>query len=435
MRRFSLSRRAVLRGAGSVAIALPWLEVMEPLKSSRAAAALARRFVAVYTPGGTVLDNWSVPEGSPLATLSPILAPLGVVADKLTVVQGLTMKCAVGEQNQAGMIGFLTGCAQERNGQAVPNASLDLELAAQLGQPVLYQAVRWATGAQDGGQSAAANTVSYRKGGSTFELNQPAIDPQATWNSLFGELPPSTHSAWQKSILDSVLGRYNKLAQQLGGADRRRLEQHAERLRSIEKGVKESCLPPELVDTSDYDPAAGAEQALATDAAIPKVGKLMMDMLVAALSCNLSNVATLQWADSRAAYTLPWLDLPGGQVQNYYEGNGGFDPASMTKIGTWYSTQHAYLLQQMASIDLGGHSLLDESVVLFGSQVQSPATHVKTDMPFLLAGGGGGLQGGRALVYQGESHNDLLVSILKLFGDPRSTFGDASFCSGALSGL
>lgn len=87
------------------------------------------------------------------------------------------------------------------------------------------------------------------------------------------------------------------------------------------------------------------------------------------------------------------------------------------------------------SLDVGGRSLLDDSVVLFGSHLQNPATHVKTDMPFLLAGGGGGLQGGRALAYQGQSHNDLLVSILNLFGDPRTTFGDARFCSGALSGV
>lgn len=434
MKRFSLSRRAVLRGAGSVAIALPWLEAMQPLKSVRAAGAPARRFVAVYTPGGTVLEKWSVSAG-PISTLGPILSPLTVVADKLTIVQGLTMKCAVGEQNQAGMIGLLTGCAQERSGQAVPNGSLDLVLAAQLGAPPLYQAVRWATGTQDGGKPGPANTVSYRAAGSSFELNPPAVDPQATWKSLFGALPPGADVAWKKSILDSVLGRYNKLAQQLGTADRRRLEHHAELLRSIETGIRDSCSPPVLVDTSDYEPAAGPAQSAATDAAIPKVGKLMMDMLVAALSCNLTNVGTLQWADSRAAYTLPWLDLPGGQVQNYYEGNGGFDQASMTKIGTWFSTQHAYLLGQMASVDMGGHSLLDESVVFFGSQVQSPATHAKTDMPFLLAGGGGGLQGGRSLRYQGESHNDLLVSILNLFGDTRTTFGDPSYCAGPLSGV
>jgi hypothetical protein len=140
----------------------------------------------------------------------------------------------------------------------------------------------------------------------------------------------------------------------------------------------------------------------------------------------------MQWADSRAAYTLPWLDLPGGEVQNYYENGGGFDRASMTKIFTWYSTQHAYLLEQMAKVDLGGRTLLDESVVFFGSQQQSPATHAKDHMPFLLAGGGGGLKGGRMSSFEGRSHNDLLSSLANLFGDTRTTFGDVEYCSAPL---
>lgn len=434
MKRLQLSRRAVLRGAGSVAIALPWLEVMEPLKSSRAAEPAARRFVAVYTPGGTVLENWT-PEASSLEKLSPILDPLSSVKNKLTVLQGLTMKAAQGEQLQAGMIAWLTGCAQLRNGEAIPNASLDQVLATKLGSSVLYQAVRWATGPRDAGQASTNNIVSYGTDGRDFTLTQPGIDPQATWQRLFGALPQVPDARWQTSILDSVIGRYAKLSQQLGAADRRRLERHADLLRSIEQGVQASCVVPERSDTSDYDPAAGPAQDLLTDAAIPRVGKLMMDMLVAALSCDLTKVAILQWADSRAAYTLPWLDLPGGEVQNFYENNGSFDAASMTKIFTWYSTQHAYLLEQMAAVELGGHTLLDESVVFFGSHLQSPATHARDDMPFLLAGGGGGLKGGRALSYGGASHNDLLVAILNLFGDTRTSFGDPAYCSGALPGL
>ena len=429
MKRFRLSRRAVLRGAGGVAIALPWLEIMEPLKSSRAADAAAKRFVAVYTPGGTVLDDWIT---TSIAQLSPILAPLSGVSQHLVVLNGLTMKCAVGEQLQAGMVGLLTGCAQTRNGRAVPNASLDQVLAQKLGSSVLYQAVRWATGA-DAGMASDNNILSYGVAGSDFTHAPPAIDPAATWQRLFGKLPAGSDGAWKKSILDSVLGRYAKLARQLGSADKQRLETHMELLRSLERGIKEHCLPPVLVDTSDYDAAAGGAQDVVTDAAIPKVGKLMMDMLVMALSCDLTNVGVMQWADSRAAYTLPWLDLPGAEVQNYYENNGGFDPASMTKIFTWYSSQHAYLLDQMAKVDLGGKSLLDESVVFFGTQQQSPATHLKDHMPFLLAGGGGGLKGGRVSSFEGESHNDLLTSIANLFGDTRTTFGDLEYCQAPLS--
>jgi hypothetical protein len=89
----------------------------------------------------------------------------------------------------------------------------------------------------------------------------------------------------------------------------------------------------------------------------------------------------------------------------------------------------------MDAVDMGGHTLLDESVVYYGSHLQNVATHQKTNMPFLLAGGGGGLRPGRFLKYGGRSHNDLLVSILNLFGDTRTTFGDPEYCEGPLSGL
>ncbi|HEX2874950.1 MAG TPA: DUF1552 domain-containing protein [Polyangiaceae bacterium] len=427
---FRLSRRAVLRGAGSVAIALPWLEAMQPLPSAQAAAAPARRFVAVYTPGGTVLDAWTP---SSITELSPILAPLSSVRERLVVLKGLALKCAVGEQLQAGMIAWLTGCRQTRNGVAIPNASIDQVLAQASGKPALYQAVRWGTRPSDAGKPSAHNTVSYGASDADFRFVQPELDPAATWERLFGKLPAGSDTAWKQSILDGVMARYAKLSAKLGGADRQRLEKHLELVRSLEQNLQSHCSPPEAPDVSDYVP--GVVEDPATDAAIPVVGKLMMDMLVMALACELTNVATLQWADAWAAYTLPWLELPGGRVQNYYENNGGYDVASMTKIFTWYSTQHAYLLSQMANVDLGGHSLLDESVVFFGSQQQSPATHAKTDMPFLLAGGGGGLKQGRVLDFAGQSHNDLLVSLLNLCGDPRTVFGDAEYCSGPLAGL
>ena len=120
---------------------------------------------------------------------------------------------------------------------------------------------------------------------------------------------------------------------------------------------------------------------------------------------------------------------------HFYQHDGGFKPVECQKIYTWYSQQHAYLLQQLDAVDLGGHSLLDESVVFFGSEIQDPPSHSRVNVPFLLAGGGGGLRGGRWLKHQNDSHNDLLVSILNLFGDPRQTFGDPKFCTGPLPGI
>jgi hypothetical protein len=89
----------------------------------------------------------------------------------------------------------------------------------------------------------------------------------------------------------------------------------------------------------------------------------------------------------------------------------------------------------MDAVDMGGHSLLDESVVFFGSELQEPPSHAKTDMPFMLAGGGGGLKGGRWLQHGGQSHNDLLTAIINLFGADRMTFGDVNYCNAPLTNL
>jgi hypothetical protein len=157
----------------------------------------------------------------------------------------------------------------------------------------------------------------------------------------------------------------------------------------------------------------------------------MMDMMVMALACDLTAVGTMQWSDAECEYSLPWLGLAG--TQKFYMNDGGYQPSECEQIATWYYQQHAYLLQSMAGVDMGGHSLLDETVVFLGSDVQHPASYARTDMPFLLAGGG--LRTGRWLSYDHVSHNDLLVSLLRLFGGTETTFGDAKYSVGPLANL
>jgi len=455
MNKLRLTRRSVIKGAGGLAIALPWLEAMTHRRSARAAApAVApKRFLAVYTPGGTVrrgsIGDRYTPTGTETAfTLSPILAPLEPVKSSVIVVDGLHLKCGDQsmfnvEQLQGGMTGWLTGLVQPGAGNWVKGPSIDQVLAPRLsaGKPLpsLPMAVRWGTG-KSHGKVTALDTCTF-EGADPFRPIMPRLDPVDIWKTLFNT-PAPTGNAWDKSILDAVDKRYTRLAQRLGAADRQRLEAHLERIRDLEKrvgSVAGACAAPTLVDTSDYNPTSGLNSAddgsitdLRTDAAIPKVGKLLMDMMVMALACDLTAVGFLQWCDSDAKYTAPWLNLP--QTHYFYENGGGYRPAELERLYTWYTAQHAYLLQQLAGVDMGGHSLLAETVVFFGTEVENPADHTKRNMPFLLAGGG--LRTGRWIRYPGDTpHNNLLVSLLNLFGDPRTTFGDPRCCTGALPDL
>jgi hypothetical protein len=462
MRTRRLSRRAVLRGAGGIAIALPWLEIMGLPRLARAADP-AKRFVSVYTPGGTVIDNgagenrWR-PTGSETDfTLSPILAPLEPIRQKLLVMDGLRMASALGEQHQAGIIAWLTGTTQSGDGYS-GGPSIDQVIASRLA-PMGYSrasiqlAVRWGTG-KSHGLLHPINAANYEDN-EAFDPIPPRLDPQEIFDSFFGTLDPTTgpeaalRIERKKSILDFVDRRYDSLAQGLGTADKQKIDQHLTKIRELENALDNGvvagdvCQVPTHVDTSDYNPTTGLESADdgsvldgSTDAAIPKVGTFLMDMLVMALACEITPVASLQWTDTEAKHTFPWLGL--NQHHHFYQHDGGFRPVECEQIMTWYSQQHAYLLQAMDAVDMGGHTLLDESVVFFGTELAQPPTHSKADMPFLLAGGGGGMRGGRFLRNEGiadDSHNNLLVAILNLFGDERQTFGTPEFCSGPYVGL
>ncbi|AUX19666.1 hypothetical protein SOCEGT47_001180 [Sorangium cellulosum] len=458
MSQFRLSRRAVLRGAGAIAIALPWLEIMGTERAAHAQAAPAKRFLAVYTPGGTVLDRWRPTGTETKFTLSPILEPLAPVQDRLLVVDGLDMKSGLGEQHQAGIIAWLTGTPQAGaagraygSGPSVDQVIADRISAGQKAKASLQLAVRWATG-KSHGLLSPMNVANFESS-APYNPIPPRLDPVEIFTDLFGTLNPGAGNdaalrlARKKSILDFLDRRYASLSARLGAADRQKIDQHLTKIREIEQGLSSAptaagaCRAPTLVDTSDYNPRTGLNSAdngsikdTSTDAAIPKVGKLMMDMLVMALACDITAVGTLQWSDTEAKHTFPWLNL--SEHHHFYQHDGGFKPAECERICNWYSKQHLYLLQEMEKVDMGGgRSLLDESVVFFGSELSDPPSHKKNNMPFLLAGGGGGLRTGRWVRYQNLPHNNLLVSILNLFGDLRTTFGSPEHCTGPLTNL
>lgn len=462
MTRLRLPRRALLRGAGTIAIALPWLEVMGTPRLARAAS-FARKFVTVYTPGGSVIDDgfgenrWRPIGTERDFTLSPILAPLEPIRHKLLVVDGLAMRSAVGGIHESGMIAWLTGTPQTGGGRYAAGPSIDQVIASRLGGQAalssLQMAVRWATGKSHG--LLHPINAAHFEDNDTFSPIPPRLDPQEIFSDLFGTLDPDTAAdalarrERKQSILDFVDRRMSGLLPRLSARDQQKIDQHLTKLRELEQSLgnvavaSEVCSIPTAVDTSDYDPFSGNNSAddgsirdVSTDEAIPKVGKFMMDMLVMALACEITPVVSLQWSDTEAKHTFPWLGLD--QHHHFYQHDGGFRPAECEQIAIWYSEQHAYLLQELDAIDMGGHTLLDETVVFFGSELGQPPTHAKEDMPFLLAGGGGGLRGGRFLRNAGladPSHNNLLVAILNLFGDERQVFGDPQYCSGPLTNL
>lgn len=472
MAKLQLNRRSLLTGAGSIAIALPWLEAMGETRTARAQSAPVplKRFITIYQPGGTVRsgdrgDRYT-PTGNETAfELSPILAPLEPFKNRMVVLDGLDLRCGDQsmfnvEQHQGGSVGWLTGAIQPGSLNYPKSPSLDQVLAARLSTGLAYNslelAVRWATG-KSHGKISAINAMFFQAAAPHAPI-PPRLDPQDVFDTLFGSIMPGTGGGApavntallrKKSILDYVDKKYVALSSKLGASDKARLDEHLTKLRDLEKRLEVqppttspgACQAPALVDTSGYDPTSGLNSSdngsikdSQTDARIPEVGKFMIDLMVMALACDLTGVASLQWSDTEAKHTFPWLKL--SEHHHFYQHDGGFRPAECEAIAHWYSQMHAYLLERLSAVDLGGHSLLDESVVLFGSELSHPPTHAKTNMPFLLAGGDGKtLKTGRWVKYGGLPHNKLLTALCNLYGDERTSFGDSKLDSAPLTGL
>jgi Protein of unknown function (DUF1552) len=461
-----IDRRTFLRGAGGVAIGLPLLEAMLPPRRATAAAdAPPRRFLVFFKPGGTVMDNWR-PNGTETNfTLGSIQQPLLSFKDRLVILDGVDLKItAIGEghPHSKGMGGVLTGrelpfgpyetCQGTAGFPAGP--SVDQVIAAKIGQGTKFRsvevAVNWPTDQRDGGKAAPTNCISFSGPGQPVP---PSIDPKAVFDRLFAEVGAdpdllALERAKSKSILDSVMAEYDALTPRVGQADRAKLDEHLSRIREIEialtAGANETtgaCVKP-AVPTPLGDPNAGREgdpgdpeqKNPSLDARMPELGKAMMDLLVMALACDLTRVGSMQWTDSQAYNTFPFLELYDGH--HSYQHAHGYQPDALTTIDTWYMTQFAYLLQRLVDVRENGVSLLDNTSVLYASEIQHPNSHEQFSMPFLIAGdAGGAFRTGRYLKYDGVPHNNLLVSLMNAYGIPDATFGNPDYCTGALPGL
>jgi hypothetical protein len=474
-----IHRRTLLRGAGGVAIGLPFLSAMLAPGKSHADDSTPKRFIVFFTPGGTLLDRWR-PTGSERSfTMQSMMAPLAPYQEKLVFVDGLDLSITQignGHPHARGIGGVLTGRellpgnynTNGGNAGFAAGASIDQVIAASISQglrfPSLEVSAGWSTGIAAGGQPHPGNILNYqapsRSGGQATPV-PPATDPLTTLERVFAGVGDDAEEnakrlQWDKSILDGVKDDYERISAKLGSEDRAKLEAHLAVIRDIELGldqmVSETCSAPTSVDpTPGYydDPVAegisrgdidGGNTAITTGAKVPIKGKVMTDLLVAALTCDLTRVGTMQWSDGEAKFMLGFLkDSNGESLKDHHHGyqhDRGFQPQALELIYHFYAENLAYLLERLDSVQESNGTLLDNSLVLAVSEIQMPETHAQNNMPFILAGNAGGaLETQRWLRVPSQPHNNLLVSILNVFGIPDTTFGHPDFCTGPLTGL
>lgn len=439
-----LSRRALLRGAGGIALALPFLDAMA---DSASAGPFPKRLIVFFTGLGTVKSAWSPTGTEADFTLGEILAPLAPFQDKLLVLEGLDMESAYhgpGDPHQQGIAQALTGTELEE-GDLFPYAcnpsakvgwgggiSVDQFLAKEIGQGTKLASLELGVQVQ---YANVSSRISYLGPGQPVP---PEDDPRAAFARLFTDLSADPESlarlrAHRRQVLDAVMDDYGDLRGRLGGSDRAKVEHHLEAVQEIEKRLD----APGLIGGACAIPTLGDPLEPYVNDSYPALGRLQMDLLTMAFACDLTRVATLQWASTQAGKVFTWLGH--NETHHQLSHSSTSDPVrqgQLIDIGKWHAEQLAYLLGKLAAVQEGTGTLLDNTLVLWCTDIAVGQTHARRDMPYVLAGGAGGaLETGRYLRYSGDYHNNLLVSICNAMGVGVTSFGNPLYCTGKLTGL
>ena len=439
-----LSRRHFLRGAGGVAVALPFLGAMSETAS---AAPFPKRFIAFFTGLGHVKSAWTPSGTGTDFTLGPVLSPLAQHQAQLLVLSGLDMESAYhgpGDPHQQGIAHSLSA-TELLSGNLFPYAcnpaamvgwgggiSLDQRLANQLGQKTKLASLEVGVQVQ---YTNVSSRVAYK---GAAQPVPPEDSPYQLFSRVFGDLTGDPLAkqrlrAQRHKVLDAVQGDAKSLALRLGADDKQKLEHHLDAIGSIAARLD---APAELGGVCAVPDVGGEIDVYANDS-YPAIGKLQMDLLAMALACDLTRVASLQWTSTQAGKVFTWL----GQSETHHSLSHSSPTdagrqSQLVAIGNWHAKQLAYLMDRLASFPEGSGSVLDNTLILWCTDIAEGQSHSRRDMPYVLAGGAGGaLKMGRHLAYAGDHHNNLLVSILNAMGVPDTTFGNPAYCTGPLPGL
>lgn len=443
----SLSRRHILRGAG-LALGLPFLDAMRPALASTAktAANSPMRLAFVYVPNGVTMPEWA-PKGEGKAwETSRILKPLEKFRDYLTPVSGLThnngraLGDGPGDHARAAAV-FLSGVHPKKTeGADIKNGTtIDQIIANQIGQQTRFKSLELGTepgglaGNCDSGYSCAyTNSISWR---TPTTPNPAETNPKLLFERLFGVdagADPATRERrrrYQASILDFVRDDSERLMGALGAHDRRKMDEYFYAIREIERRIEMAAKQPVV------DP--GMEAPEVVPAEFSEHVRLMYDMMAIAFQTDLTRVSSLMIG--REGSTRSYREI-GISEQHHPLSHHQKDPEKIekiTRINTFHTELFGHFLSRLACTWEGDGSLLDNTLIVYGSAISDGNSHQHHDLPVLLAGSAKGkIRSSNRFVYPKETPMaNLYVSMLGMYGLPVEKFGDANGELKELSGL
>jgi hypothetical protein len=435
-----LSRRTFVRGMG-VTLSLPFLDAMVP--ASRALAQTAAkpqiRLGLCFIPHGAVMNQWT-PATTGALELSPILSPLAAHKDQVVVLSNLAHAQA-GPQGAGDNGGdhtrcpavFLNGVHPKRTDGADIQAgvTIDQMAAAQIGQETLLPSLELAVedysglvGSCDVGFSCTyMNTISWRTPTSPLPME---INPRVVFDRMFGDGATAQERLQridtQRSILDAVTGQVRRLQGGLGVRDRSRVAEYLDAVREIERRIQiserqaanPSLAVPESPTGIPDDPEAHT--------------KLMFDLMAIAFQADITRISTFMMAREVSYRTFPKLGISEAFHPASHHQNSPARLETLARINTFHVSLVAHLLDRLKATPDGDGTLLDHSLILYGSAMSNSNIHDHAPLPVLVAGGGGGKRkGGSELKWSaGTPMSNLLLSIVEKAGVTQEKVGDST---------
>jgi hypothetical protein len=425
--KMSLSRRTVLRGMGAT-IALPFLDSMVPALTAQAktAATPVRRFGAVFVPLGERPGYWAPATVGSNFEFSPILMPLESFRDSLTIVSDL---CTPIDGHAPTVAAWLTGSLAKKTiaEDVLLGTSIDQALAKQIGRETVLPSIEVATedftgyigGCDTQYACAYMNTISWL----TPTTPQPMeINPRILFERMFGRAGTNAQRVARmrksQSILDSVRDDVTELEGGLGVRDRTRLNEYLQNVREIEQRIQRAEQQATTVKTVP-DAPVGVPDSFEEHVA------LMFDLLAVAYEADITRVFTFMMNRDASQRVYPNLGITEPHHAMSHHSKDPQKIANLVKLNTWQVSLFGKFLDKMRSTPDGDGSLLDHSIILYGSGMSESDLHLRLDIPTLLAGTGAGLlKGNRHIKAPKETPvGNLLLDIANKFGCEIDSFG------------
>ena len=437
----ALPRRTFLRGLGA-ALSLPLLEAMVPALTALAKtpANPGRRIGFVYVPNGVAMsasvNYWKPKAVGSLTELSPVLTPLESVRSHIVVVSGLAhaqaeaMGDGQGDHSRASAA-WLSGVhAKQTEGADVRAAKTVDQLAAdvlgkdtQLGSLELAVDPNFLVGNCENGYSCVyINTLSWRSATTPLPTEN---NPRVVFERLFGDGGTAAQRLRQarrnRSILDSVGDDIQRLERSLGPADRIRMNEYLEALHDVESRIQKT----ESRISDDSFPAL--ERPIGIPDTFGEHLSLMYDLQWLAFRADITRVCSMMLGRELVGRPYPELGVPESHHGLSHHRDDPQNLEKLARINTYHIDLFAKFVEKLRSTPEGDRTLLDNSLLLYGAGLSNPNEHAHTDLPLMLVGGAGDLQGGRHLQFpQGTPMMNLLLSMLDRVGLPVEQYGDST---------